>query len=267
MITVNKEKCLRCGKCTGDCIIKILRKDEQGYPFLAEKYEKSCLDCQHCLAICPTGALTCNGVSADQCEPIKPLPDPEDMLALLRQRRSVRKYKWESLQPEILEKLKGSFAWAPTGCNDHRLIFRVIDTKEEMLFYREETNRMILKLVNTGIMKWIYPAINRFLESIKNGEDVIYRGAPHMIVAATPKNAPCAGADPWIALSYFDLLLQSYGLGSCWCGFAVHAFKWNRTLKKKLNFPKGYKIAAVLLFGKPDVEYCRATKPENFKIL
>lgn len=267
MININKEKCLRCGKCTGDCIIKILKKDEQGYPFLPEKYEKSCLNCQHCLAICPTGALTCNGVSADQCEPIKPLPSPEDMLSLLRQRRSVRKYKWETLSPEILEKLKESLAWTPTGCNDHKLMFRVIDTKEEMLYYREETNRMIMKLVNTGIMKWIYPAINRFLESIRNGEDVIYRGAPHMIVAATPKKAPCADADPWIALSYFDLLLQSYNLGSCWCGFAVHAFKWNKTLQKRLNFPKGYKISAVLLFGKPDVEYCRATKPENFKIL
>ena len=109
-------------------------------------------------------------------------------------------------------------------------------------------------------------SINRFLDAIKNGEDVIYRGAPHMIVAATPKNAPCAEADPWIALSYFDLLVQSYGLGSCWCGFAVHAFKWNRTLRKRLNLPKGYKIAAVLLFGKPDVNYHRATKPENFKI-
>ena len=88
-----------------------------------------------------------------------------------------------------------------------------------------------------------------------------------MIIAAVPKKAPCAEADPWIALSYFDLLLQSYGLGSCWCGFAVHAFKWNKTLKKQLGFPKGHKIAAVLLFGKPDVTYHRATAPENFKIL
>ena len=267
MISIDKEKCIRCGNCVSDCIIKILRKDENGFPFLAEKYEKSCLNCQHCLAVCPTGALKCNGVEAEQCEPIKPLPKPEDMQSLLRQRRSIRKYKNESLPPEILEELKKSLAWSPTGCNAHSLIFRVVETKEEMSFYREETNRMILKLVKTGIMKWIYPAINRFLESIKNGEDVIYRKAPHMIVAAVPEKAPCAEADPWIALSYFDLLLQSYGLGSCWCGFAVHAFKWNRTLKKKLGFPKGYKIAAVLLFGKPDVKYYRATQPENFEIL
>ena len=267
MIVINKEKCIRCGSCVRDCIIKILKSGEDGMPYLPDKLERCCLNCQHCLAVCPTGALTCNGVSADQCEPIHPLPRPEDMLSLLRQRRSVRKYKNETLPPEILEKLKESLAWTPTGCNAHSLMFRVVETKEEMSFYREETNRMIMKLVKTGIMRWIYPAINRFLESIQNGEDVIYRGAPHMIVAAVPKKAPCAEADPWIALSYFDLLLQSYGLGSCWCGFAVHAFKWNKTLKKQLGFPKGYKIAAVLLFGKPDVTYHRATAPENFKIL
>ena len=225
-----------------------------------------CRTCQHCLAVCPTGALTCNGVSADQCEPIQPLPLPEDMLSLLRQRRSVRKYKNETLPPEILDKLKESLAWTPTGCNAHSLMFRVVKTKEEMSFYREETNRMIMKLVKTGIMRWIYPAINRFLESIQNGEDVIYRGAPHMIVAAVSEKAPCAEADPWIAMSYFDLLAQSFGLGTCWCGFAYYAFKYNRKLRKKLGFPKGFRIAAVLLFGKPDVKYFRATKPENYTI-
>ena len=48
----------------------------------------------------------------------------------------------------------------------------------------------MLNLTKTGIMKFIYPSINRFLDAIKNGEDVIYRGAPHMLVAATPKNDP-----------------------------------------------------------------------------
>ena len=267
MIEISKEKCIRCGNCVRDCIIKILKTGEDGLPVLPENLERCCLNCQHCLAVCPTGALSCNGVSAERCAPINPLPRPEDMLSLLRQRRSVRRYKEESLPEEILEKLKDSLAWSPTGCNAHNLMFRFVETKEGMDFYRTETNRMIMKLVKSGIIRWIYPSINRFLESIQNGEDVIYRGAPHMVVAAVPKNAPCAEADPWIALSYLDLLIQSYGLGSCWCGFAVHAFKWNRTLKKQLGFPKGYKIAAVLLFGKPDVTYYRATAPENFRIL
>ena len=115
-------------------------------------------------------------------------------------------------------------------------------------------------------MKLVYPNYKRYLQEIMNGKDVVFRNAPHMIVAATPKNAPCKEADPWIALSYFDLLAQSCGVGTCWCGFGVHAFRWNARLRRRLELPRGYKIGSVLLFGKPAVAYPRATRPLQFKI-
>ena len=87
-----------------------------------------------------------------------------------------------------------------------------------------------------------------------------------MIVALTPKDAPCKEADPWIALSYFDLLAQSFKLGTCWCGFAVYAIKFNRKLQKHLAIPKGYKVSSVLLFGPPAVTYARATNPPQYAL-
>jgi nitroreductase len=96
-----------------------------------------------------------------------------------------------------------------------------------------------------------------------NGKDLIYQNAPHMIVAATPRNAPCKEADPWIALSYFDLYAQSLGAGTCWCGFACYIFKWHRAMRRRLKIPKVYKIGAVILFGKPDVSYARSTCPSK----
>ena len=223
--------------------------------------EKFCIKCQHCLAVCPAGALSFNGITPEQCDLPQTPPTPEAMLNLIKMRRSVRRYKDENIAPEIMETLKASLAWSATGCNDHRLFFYVAQDKSEMEFFRTETTRMLKFLVRTGIMRLFYPNIHRFLQKIEAGTDVIYRGAPHMIVAAVPENAPCKAADPWIALSNFDLLLQSYGLGSCWCGFAERAIKYNRKLKKYIKLPKGYQIGAVLLFGKPDVKYFRATSP------
>ena len=266
MITVDKDKCIRCSSCIKDCIVEILKPADDGFPYLSEELEQYCLNCQHCLAICPEGALSCHGVTAQMCHSQAPLPEPEKMLALLRQRRSIRQYKDENLSPEILKQLKDSLAWTPTGCNDRSLIFKMVETREEMAFYREETSKMLKFLIKTGIMFLLYPRIKRFLQEILGGKDVIYRDAPHMLIAAVPKSAPCKEADPWIALSYFDLLAQSFQLGTCWCGFAVHVFKHNRKLRKKLDLPKGYKVASVLLFGKPAVTYPRATLPENFKI-
>ena len=156
-----------------------------------------------------------------------------------------------------------SLAWIPTGCNDHRLFFTVIREQREMAFFRAEMSRQLNLLIRTGIMRLVYPGYKRYLEEIAGGKDVVFRNAPHMIVAATPRSAPCKEADPWIALSYFDLFAQTLGVGTCWCGFAVHAFRWNRRLRKRLNLPPGYRIGAVMLFGKPDVQYARAAHPRQ----
>ena len=165
-----------------------------------------------------------------------------------------------------MQKLKESLAWSPTGCNDHSLMFHIVEDKADMGFFSQEMSRMLKFLIRTGIMRLIYPNYKRYLQEIMNGKDVVFRNAPHMIVAAVPKSAPCKEADPWIALSYFDLLLQSFGIGSCWCGFAMYAFRFNRKMRKRLGFPENYKIGAVLLFGYPAVTYPRTTAPDNFHI-
>ena len=262
MIQVDREKCVKCGACVRDCIVEILKPGADGFPAVAPELERFCLNCQHCLAVCPRGAVTCHGVTPEQCPAPGPLPEPEPMFDLLRQRRSIRQFKDENLPPEVLGKLKDSLAWSPTGCNDHRLFFTVIEDKAEMAFFRTEMSRMLKLLIRSGIMRLVYPNYKRYLQEILNGKDVVFRNAPHMIVAATPKNAPCREADPWIALSYFDLFAQTFGVGTCWCGFGVHAFRWNARLRKRLQLPRGYKVGAVLLFGPPAVSYPRATKPE-----
>ncbi|MDD2480112.1 MAG: nitroreductase family protein [Victivallaceae bacterium] len=265
MILVDKGKCVRCGACVKDCIVEIMKPDADGVPFVAENEAQYCTNCLHCLAVCPQGAVICHEVTPENCAPIGELPDPEKFMNLLRQRRSIRQYKDENLDQETLEKLKAALAWTPTGCNNHRLYFVVIEDKTEMDFFRAEMSRMLKFLIKTGIMRLIYPNFKRYLADIMGGKDVVFRNAPHLIVVATPKKSPCAEADPWIALSHFDLFAQSLGVGTCWCGFAVHAFKWNGKMRRKLNLPSGYKIGAAMLFGKPDVQYARATAPKQFQ--
>lgn len=266
MIRIDESKCVRCGECVRDCIVGILRQDPGEIPVLPAALENFCINCQHCLAICPTGAVECNQVKASSCAEAGKLPDPSAMMNLLRMRRSVRRYKNENVPAEIMEQLKAALAWTPTGCNDHRLAFRIIEEHSQMEFFRQETFSMLRKLIRWGILTLFYPRLKHYLKKILSGEDVIYRNAPHMIVALTPKDAPCKEADPWIALSYFDLLAQSFKLGTCWCGFAVYAIKFNRKLQKHLAIPKGYKVSSVLLFGPPAVTYARATNPPQYAL-
>ena len=266
MIHIDEAKCLKCKACVNDCIVKVLTVGDNGFPRVRPEDERFCLNCQHCLAVCPVGAVECHGVMADQATAIGPLPSSENMMNLLCQRRSIRQYKQEDLDAETMDTLVKSLAWTPTGCNDHRLFFTVVRHREEMDFFRDRMVKSMQFLVKTGIMRLLYPNFKRYMDDIMNGKDIIFRNAPHMVVACTPKNAPCKEADPWIALSYFDLMAQSLGVGTCWCGFAVYAFKWVKALRERLDMPKGYKVGAVLLFGKPAVEYKRQTAPKQFQM-
>ena len=69
MVTIDKNKCIKCGACVNDCVVKVLVKDYNDTPYMPQDSEKFCINCQHCLAICPEGAVNCNGKTASQCSP------------------------------------------------------------------------------------------------------------------------------------------------------------------------------------------------------
>ena len=95
MIRIDESKCLKCKACVKDCIVKVLTIGENGFPHVRPEDERFCLNCQHCLAVCPVGAVECHDVTAEQAAPIGPLPTAQTMMNLLCQRRSIRQYKQE----------------------------------------------------------------------------------------------------------------------------------------------------------------------------
>jgi nitroreductase/NAD-dependent dihydropyrimidine dehydrogenase PreA subunit len=261
MIHIDREKCTRCGACVRDCVVHVLRADADKAPVMRAEDERFCLNCQHCLAVCPHGAVTCQGVGSKDALDPEPLPDGRAMAALVRQRRSIRQWKDEPISEEVWARLIDSLAWMPTGCNDHRLHFTIVRSRKRMDWFRSEMSKALKLIVRSGLLKLFYPNYRRYMDEVMRGDDVIFRNAPYMIVASSPKDAPCREADPWIALSYFDLLAQANGLGTCWSGFAVHAFKWVRRLRLALDLPKGHRVSAILLFGPSSVAYPRVSRP------
>lgn len=266
MIHIDRNRCSGCGACVRDCVTHVLTKGEDGVPTVRPEDEPFCLNCQHCLAVCARGAVTCNGVGFEATTAPEPIPDGRSAAALVRQRRSVRQWRDEPIPDEVWTRLVDSLAWMPTGCNDHRLHFTLVRDKAKMDWFRDEMSRKLKRIVRSGVLKLFYPGFRRYMDEVMRGDDLIFRNAPCMIVASTPKNAPCREADPWIALSYFDLLAQANKLGTCWSGFAVHAFKWIGRLRRELKLPKGFKVGAVLLFGPPALAYPRVNRPQPMSV-
>jgi NAD-dependent dihydropyrimidine dehydrogenase PreA subunit/nitroreductase len=107
--------------------------------------------------------------------------------------------------------------------------------------------------------------MGRFAEFVRlweeEGVDVLFRGAPHLLVASTPGDVVTPVPDCLIALSTFDLLAQANGLGTLWDGLATIAIQ---TLvpgaRKTLGIPADHVVGYVMLFGLPAVHYARTAQ-------
>jgi nitroreductase len=197
---------------------------EEGIPAIAPEKEATCYRCQHCLAICPTGAISILGLKPTDCRPLAGgYPDPVKLETLIKGRRSVRRYKNENLDPDLLQRLL-EVAWhAPTGMNTRQVRFTVVDDKNKMAALREEVMTGLTRLVRENAlpdgMQFYANFINMWDEK---KFDAIFRGAPHLLVVSAPKSVASPVPDCLIALSYFELFAQANGVGTVWNGLA----KW-----------------------------------------
>ncbi len=259
-IKIDKKKCVQCGLCVKDCVSKCIDMNQNNYPYMKE--EARCLGCQHCMMICPQGALSFNDKNPKDSEDVS----TKDVLSLIKSRRSIRQFKDEELIDFELKLIKNMLPYIPTGCNSHKLHFSIVEKKSVMEVMKKKVNKRFVKLLNNKILSPVVKHFEAYKESFEKGEDIIFRGAPHMIVVSSPITAPCAEQDPVIALSYIELYAQSLGLGTCWCGYAELCIKLFPELCDILEIPRGYTPVYAMLLGKPAVEYKRTPQPEPYMI-
>lgn len=261
---IDREKCVHCGKCIEDCVSGVIDFDNDNFPTI--KDENSCIHCQHCLSICPVGALSIFNKNPKESEIKNNFSNPDELLNLMKTRKSFRHYRHENLDKYTLGKLKELLKYPPTGCNSHSLHISIIEDIEVMDKFRELANSKVAKIFKTKNLDKLMNKFSKYKDAFLNGEDIIFREAPHMIVVSSPITAPCASVDPIINLSYFELLAQSMGVGTLWCGFAQMCLKVFPELCSFIGVPDGYKPVYVMLFGPTDIKYPRSSQPEKYKI-
>jgi len=144
---VDKEKCIGCGLCAADCPMGIIAMEE-GLPVIPAADEARCIHCLHCFAICDPGAIAIDGHTATaQDAQHENLPSPEQMESLVRGRRAIRNYLKENLEPGLIDRML-AVAWhAPTGRNERRLLFTVVDDRQVLDRIREEALHGLSALV------------------------------------------------------------------------------------------------------------------------
>ncbi|WP_147822427.1 nitroreductase family protein [Salidesulfovibrio onnuriiensis] len=266
---VDQEKCVTCGECISDCPILVLKFDGAGFPVVAEGKESVCIRCQHCMAVCPTGALSILGKNPEDSLSLENLPDGDQMERLMKGRRSVRRYKKDPVAPATLDKLMDVITSAPTGKNTLSMTYTLVDDPAVMDKLREATYNAIFKAVEEDNLPPGMDMFQQFAELWRDkGVDVIFRSAPHFLIASTPADGPSPEADCLIGLSYFELLAQSMGLGTLWDGLAKWAISLIAPdLLLRIGIPEDHVVGYMMVFGKPAVKYHRTVQRQGSAVI
>lgn len=260
--SVDKKLCTKCGLCAADCQMHIINMNGN-YPAIASDEEEKCLRCLHCLAVCPCSAVSIAGfVPENSPAATGNLPSAEQMEALITQRRSIRQFKQENVNPEILQKLLDIACYAPTGRNARQVRFTVIDDRMKLAAFRDELMAGIGKMAHGGKL----PEGTEFVATLvqaweEKHIDLIFRDAPHLLIASAPKNVISPLHDGLIALTTFELFAQTLGVGTLWCGLAKFAI--NDLMPEfctRLGIPENHVFVFAMAFGLPSVRYARAPR-------
>jgi len=119
---VDRAKCIHCGLCSADCPTLIIDGKTE-FPTIKEGKEDNCLKCQHCLAICPTGAISIwDKEPGNSLAVSDSIPKPLEMERLIKTRRSIRKFKKEEIDKELIHELLTTASYAPTAKNDSVIV-------------------------------------------------------------------------------------------------------------------------------------------------
>ena len=258
MIKIDYSKCNKDYICMDECAYGFMyEKDGEGYPVINQSlFEKYCIKCWHCIAICPKGAISSPGVKPENLDKHRrrDFLSHDQVEKFIRSRRSFRTFKEESVPDEIISKWLDITRWSPTASNSQQLIWILVKDAKQVAH------------LASIMIDWLKKKNNyqEIIEQWNQGHDVILRHAPHLLIVTLPEDYSWAMTDAATAISYLELTANSLGLGTCWAGYFTRAALEYAPLRKKLSLPKNHKVAGALMFGYPLYRFNKI--PERNKI-
>lgn len=263
LIAVDAEKCKRDGFCVAVCPLAILElKDGAPAPTAVAGREETCVRCGHCVAACPTAALRHEAMAPEDCAAldVAPAPTAEQVVQLLRARRSIRAYRDRPVERERLEQLLDLARTAPTGSNSQQIRWTVAASRPAVHSVAGAVVQLMRQWVAQRTPLAVEYDLARTVRAWEEGLDPITRGAPAMLFAHAPKDYSLGAVDCTIALTFVDVAAPSLGLGTCWAGFVMLAAGHSAPLQEMIGIPEGHACFGAMMVGHPKYRYHRAPK-------
>lgn len=257
LFIVDQEKCNSCGICVVECAERIIEiQDADQLPTPIDGADDICLNCGHCVTVCPCEALTLQTMTPEQCPPVQKgwHLGPEQVRHLMRSRRSIRTFKDRAVDRELLTKLIDVARFAPSGLNRQPVSWLVISDRDRIRWLAELSMDWMYS-IQKGIPQSSFRSIiDQTVDTWEAGIDTICRDAPHIIIAHASEGQQ---RNCTIALTYLELAAPSFGLGACWAGWLDKAANNWQPLQQYLELPEGHTSCGAMMIGYPKYRYRR----------
>ena len=274
-IAVSTERCTRCGACVAVCANA--RVFELGERVAEVVRAEDCWLCGHCVAVCPVDAVVHPAYPLDACPPTGPLPSYEELVAVLRERRSLRVFRDKAVPRETVRQLVDISRWGPSASNQQAVDWIAVDDPAQIARLSAEVTDTLGRLARLARNRLVRAVLSlvlgsdrarqaveaadgfeRIAEAQARGRDPIFHHAPVVLVAHVPKGTTFGRDDAVYAAYNLMLGAERLGLGTCHIGFVNVALARNRGLRGMMGLPAGRRLEVVLTLGYPRYEFRRA---------
>ena len=278
---IDAEICTGCGLCIPVCPKETISLEDG----LASITGDESLNCGHCAAACPEGAITV-GMEDPELAHFKTFSssdawsphgefDTGSLVNLMQSRRSCRNFKDKPVSSAVLEDLVKIGITAPSGSNCQLWSFTLLPDRESVValagqiavFFQKINHiaenlflRKTLKLFGKPELANYYATryqtvLQAFERWEKEGKDLLFHGAPAVIVVGSRKDASCPAEDALLATQNILLGAHAMGLGTCLIGYVIEAMKRDTNINRSIGLPDNETPYAVIALGYPDEQY------------
>ena len=278
-IIINADECNGCGLCVdicGDLSLKM----ENGVACKSETAIFGCIGCGHCMAVCPTAAIEIHGREISPADIFdlsgkESAATYEQVISLFERRRSIRTFKDQDVEAEVIEKILKAAKTAPMGLPPSDVHVMVLKGKEQTRAFAKdfcdylETMKWLVSgwfltlmrpfwgKANDEMFKgFVRPLFKVYPGKMWENINVVNYDAPLlMYFYGSPYTDP---ADPIIAATYAMTAAESLGLGTCMLG-AVHPLIQHGAKARKFREDHGIKFPSreglFVAIGYPTVKF------------
>jgi len=232
-------------------------------------------DCGHCVAICPKQAISHKEIHPEWIRPVikENKPSYEQVLEMIRSRRSIRAFKDKSVDKEDIERIIQGASLAPSGMNSQSTEFIAIQNKDTLnkivdfsyqflasgiKLLRNPLGRMMMRVVVGREINSVIAYLDEFkifTKAYEDGQDKILHNAPWLMLFHANADAPMADVNASLALQNATYVCEGLNLGCFFSGIVLAAAQNDKKIPGLLSLPENHKIYGALVIGHPKFKY------------